>query len=49
MIVEDSLIDYANRTAAEIESLFGTFTDEKQQDYKKLDEFFLNILNTFDI
>ena len=49
MIVEDSLIDYANRTAAEIESLFGTFPDEKQQDYKKLDEFFLNILNTFDI
>ena len=49
MIVEDSLIDYANRTAAEIESLFGTFPDEKQQDYKKLNEFFLNILNVFDI
>ena len=49
MIVEDSLIDYANRTAAEIESLFGTFPDEKLQDYKKLDEFFLNILNVFDI
>ena len=49
MIVEDSLIEFANRTAAEIESLCGTFLDEKQQDYKKLDEFFLNILNTFDI
>ena len=44
MIVEDSLIEFANRTAAEIESLCGTFLDEKQQDYKKLDEFFLNIL-----
>ena len=49
MIVEDSLFEFANRTAAEIESLCGTFLDEKQQDYKKLDEFFLNILNTFDI
>lgn len=49
MIVEDSLIDFANRTAAEIESQFGSFPDEHQQDYRKLDEFFLNILNTFDI
>ena len=49
MIVEDSLIDYANKTAAEIESMFGSFPAELQQDYRKLDEFFLNILNTFDI
>ena len=49
MIVEDSLIDYANKTAAEIESMFGSFPAEQQQDYRKLDEFFLNILNTFDI
>ena len=49
MIVEDSLIDYANKTAADIESQFGSFPDEHQQDYRKLDEFFLNILNTFDI
>ena len=49
MIVEDSMIDYANRTAAEIESMFGSFPAEQQQDYRKLDEFFLNILNTFDI
>lgn len=49
MIVEDSLIDYANKTAAEIESMFGSFPAEQQQNYRKLDEFFLNILNTFDI
>lgn len=48
-IVNDELVCFANRTAAEIEAMFGTFPDEKQPDYKKLDAFFLNILNTNDI
>ena len=49
IIVNDDLVIYANLIAAEIESMFGTFPDEKQPDYKKLDAFFLKILNTFDI
>lgn len=49
MIVNDTLIGFANSLADEIESVLGTFADEKPQDYKKLDEFFLNILTTFDI
>ena len=48
-IVNDDLAIYANLIAAEIESMFGTFPDEKQPDYKKLDAFFLKVLNTFDI
>lgn len=49
MIVSDSLVIFAERLAAEIESMFGTFPDEKQMEYQKLDQFFLNILTTFDI
>ena len=49
MIVSDSLILFAERLAAEIESMLGTFPEEKQMDYQKLDLFFLNILTTFDI
>ena len=49
MIVSDTLVRFANDLADEIESMFGTFAEEKPQDYKKLDEFFLNILTTFDI
>ena len=48
-IVSDELINFAARTAEEIESLFGTFPDEKPQDYDSLNNFFLNILTTFDI
>ena len=49
MIVSDTLILFAERLAAEIESMLGTFPDEKQMEYQKLDQFFLNILTTFDI
>ena len=49
MIVSDSLVIFAERLAAEIESMLGTFPDEKQMEYQKLDQFFLNILTTFDI
>ena len=48
-IVNDDLVNYANWIAAEIESMLGSFPEDKTQDYKKLDDFFLNILNTFDI
>lgn len=48
-IVSDELINFAARTAEEIESLFGTFPDEKPQDYVSLNNFFMNILTTFDI
>ena len=48
-IVNDDLANYANRIASEIESMLGSFPEDKTQDYKKLDDFFLNILNTFDI
>lgn len=48
-IVNDDLVNYANRIAVEMESMLGSFPEDKTQDYKKLDEFFLNILNTFDI
>ena len=48
-IVNDELIIYANRVAAEIESMLGSFPDDNTPDFKKLDNFFLNILNTFDI
>ena len=48
-IVNDDLVNYANRIAAEIEPMLGSFPEDKTQDYKKLDDFFLNILNTFDI
>ena len=49
LIVNDTLVRFANDLADEIKSMFGTFAEEKPQDYKKLDEFFLNILNVFDI
>ena len=49
MIVSDFLVAFATRIATEIESMLGTFPDEKQTDYQRLDQFFLNILNTFDI
>ena len=49
MIVNDTLILFAERLAAEIESMLGTFPEEKQMDYQKLDQFFLKIINTFDI
>lgn len=45
----NSPIIYANRIAAEIESMLGSFPDAMTPDFKKLDNFFLNILNTFDI
>ena len=48
MIVNDSLVAFATSTASEIESLFGTFPEDKQMDYKKLNWFFLTMLNTFD-
>ena len=48
MIVNDSLVTFATSIASEIESMFGTFPEDKQMDYKKLDKFFLNMLNTFD-
>ena len=48
MIVNDSLVAFATSTASEIESLFGTFPEDKQMDYKKLNWFFLIMLNTFD-
>ena len=49
MIVSDFLVAFASKVAADIESMLGTFPDEKQTDYQRLDQFFLNILNTFDI
>ena len=49
MIVSDFLVAFATRIATEIESMLGTFPDEKQTDYQRLDQFFLIILNTFDI
>jgi predicted nucleotidyltransferase len=49
MIVSDNLVLFAERLAAEIESMLGTFPEEKQMDYQKLDQFFLNILTTSDI
>jgi predicted nucleotidyltransferase len=49
MIVSDFLVAFATETAAEIEAMFGTFPGENPADFKRLDEFFLNILNTFDI
>ena len=48
-IVNDDLICFVNKTAEEIESMLGTFPSEKSQDFEKLDNFFLNILNTFNI
>ena len=48
-IVNDDLVNYANRIANEIKLMLGSFPDDKPQDFKKLDEFFLNILNTHDI
>ena len=48
MIVNESLVTFATSIASEIESMFGTFPEDKQMDYKKLDKFFLNMLNTFD-
>ena len=49
MIVSDFLVAFATETAAEIEAMFGTFPGENPPDLKILDEFFLNILTTFDI
>ena len=48
-IVNDNLVNYANGIAEDINSILGSFPDDKTQDFKKLDEFFLNILNTNDI
>ena len=48
MIVDGSLVTFAIGIATEIESMFGTFPEDKQMDYKKLDKFFLIIINTFD-
>lgn len=44
-IVDDSLVRFAAETASCIESILGSFPDDKPQDYRKLDEFFLNILD----
>lgn len=49
MIVSDFLVAFAAELAAEIEAMFGTFPGENPPDLKRLDEFFLNILNSFDI
>ena len=49
MLVSDVLVAFATETAAEIETMFGTLPSENTPDLNKLDEFFLNILNTFDI
>lgn len=49
MIVSDFLVAFAAELAAEIEAMLGTFPGENPPDLKRLDEFFLNILNTFDI
>jgi predicted nucleotidyltransferase len=49
MIVNESLVAFATGVATEIESMLGTFPEEKQMDYKKLDQFFLNILTTLDV
>ena len=46
-IVNDTLISYANGIAAEIESLFGTFPEESTPDFRRLDEFFIKTLETF--
>lgn len=48
-IVSDKLIAFATQTAAEIESMFGSFPEESAHDFRNLDEFFLKIINTFDI
>ena len=48
MIVNDPLVTFATSIASEIESMFGTFPEDKQMDYKTLDKFFLIIINTFD-
>lgn len=48
-IVNDDLVNYANGIAEDINSILGSFPDDKTQDFKKLDEFFLNILNSNDI
>lgn len=44
-IVDDSLVRFATETASNIESMLGSFPNDKPQDYKKLDEFFLSILD----
>lgn len=44
-IVNDSLIRYAAETASNIESMLGSFPDDKPQNYKRLDEFFLSVLD----
>ena len=49
MIVSNFLVAFATEVAKEVESMLGTFPDEKQMDFDKLNQFFLNILNTFDI
>lgn len=49
MIVSDSLVAFAAGVAAELEAMFGRFPDENLPSLKKLDEFFLKIINTFDI
>ena len=49
MIVSDSLVAFAVGVAAELETMFGRFPDENLPSLKKLDEFFLKIINTFDI
>ena len=49
MIVSDTLVAFASGIAGEIEDMLGTFPEEAPPDLKRLDEFFLNILNTFDI
>lgn len=49
MIVNDSLVAFATGIATEIESIFGTFPEEGQIGYKKLDQFFLNILTTLEV
>ena len=49
MIVSDFLVAFTAELAAEIEAMFRTFPGENPPDLKRLDEFFLNILNSFDI
>lgn len=49
MIVSDSLVVFATGVAKEIETMFGTIPDENLPSLKKLDEFFLKIINSFNL
>ena len=46
VLVNNELIDFASSIAEQIKSMFRSFPSDEPRDYKNLDEFFINVLDS---